>query len=106
MILARTTPDGDEWVAGVLDADGTKTALVHGVRLETAQGVAEDYVRRHGVAALVKADAKWRKRPPTAKALDAAKRWHLPVDPTWNAGQLSDALDAHIAKIEARKAKP
>jgi superfamily II DNA or RNA helicase len=102
VVLARVQEGGDHWVAGIRDGD-TKQVLIMDVPLETAQGVAEDYVRKHGAAHLVEADAKWRKKPPTPKQLGAAAKWHLPVDPLWNAGQLSEALDAHIAKIDAKK---
>lgn len=104
VVLARTSDDStDHWVAGVQPTDGAKQVLIMGVPLETAQGVAEDYIRKHGVARLVESDAAWRKRRPTPKQLAAATKWHLPVDPSWNAGQLSEALDAHIAKIDAKK---
>lgn len=104
VVLARTSDDStDHWVAGVQPPDGPKQVLIMGVPLETAQGVAEDYVRKHGVARLVESDAAWRKRRPTPKQLHAASKWNLPVDPHWNAGQLSEALDAHIARIDAKK---
>lgn len=102
VVIARVAPDDDRWVAGTQDGD-TKRVLIMDVPLETAQGVAEDYVRKHGQANLVEADAAWRKRRPTPKQLRAAERWHLEVDPSWNAGQLSEAMDAHIAHIEASK---
>lgn len=104
VVLARVAEDSaDRWVAGVAPPEGEKQVLIHDVPLETAQGVAEDYIRKHGVGALVEQAAAWRKRKPTSKQLHAAERWHLEVDPLWNAGQLSEALDAHIAAIQARK---
>jgi ATP-dependent helicase IRC3 len=102
VVLARVADGEDRWVAGTQDGDA-KHVLIMDVPLETAQGVAEDYVRKHGARHLVEADAKWRSKPPTPKQLGAAAKWHLPVDPHWNAGQLSEALDAHIAKIDAKK---
>ena len=104
VVLARVADDStDLWVAGLQPDDGPKQVLILGVPLETAQGVAEDYVRKHGVQALVEQDAAWRKRRPTPKQLHAASKWNLPVDPHWTAGQLSEALDAHIAMIAAKK---
>lgn len=104
VVLARVEQaSSDRWVAGLQHDDGTKAVLIHDVPLETAQGVAEDYVRKHGVARLVEKDAAWRRGRPTERQLHAATRWHLPVDPSWTAGQLSEALDAHIAKINAKK---
>ena len=104
VVLARTSDDSTEgWVAGIQNPDGSKAVLIMDVPLETATGVAEDYVRKHGVARLVELDAKWRRRPPTPKQLRAAERWHLPVDQQWTAGDLSAALDAHIAMIQSKK---
>lgn len=104
VVLARTSRESaDGWVAGVQADDGAKQVLIFDVPLETAQGVAEDYVRKHGVARLVEKDATWRRRKPTPKQLHAASRWHLEVDPLWTAGDLSEALDTHIAKINAKK---
>ena len=95
----------DSWLAGIQLPDGSKRVLIAGTTLELAQGVGEDYVRRHtpGGLALVASDAAWRSRPPSPKALAAAKRWRLPVERGWTAGQLSDALDAHIARCKAKR---
>jgi len=76
--------------------------LMEDIDLETAQGMGEDYVRKNGVVGLVNRDAPWRQRPPTPKQLSAAEKWRFPVDRKWNAGELSDALGAHI---EAKTAK-
>jgi hypothetical protein len=86
--------------------DGRKDVLIFDVTMETAQGVAEDYVRKHAVSvALVDANAKWRSRKPSPKQLAAAAAWHLPVDKEWTAGELSERLDEHIAKIHAKKTR-
>lgn len=100
VVLAQRSADG--WTAGLQMTDGTKRVLMADVPMEMAQGVAEDYVRKNGSAHLVTADAPWRARKPSPKALAAAKKWRLPVDPSWTAGQLSEALDAHIARIKSR----
>ncbi|QOR55387.1 MAG: hypothetical protein SHS37scaffold145_38 [Phage 71_18] len=106
VVLAQREAGADElWTAGLQYQDGTKRALITNVAMETAQGVAEDYVRKLGPRAVVlaDADAPWRKRKPSPRALAAAKKWRLVIDPKWNAGQLSDAMNAHIARINARK---
>lgn len=105
VILALCHEDGDTWNAGLLYDDGRKDVLIYDVALETAQGVAEDYVRKHSASSmLVRADAPWRAKKPSPKAKAAAGKWHLKIDPSWTAGQLADALDAHIAKIRGKKA--
>lgn len=103
VVLAQRSADPDLWTAGLQHADGTKRALITEVPMELAQGVAEDYVRRHGSQVLTDPAARWRGRKPSPNALAAARKWRLKVDPSWNAGQLSDALDQHIARIQARK---
>lgn len=110
VVLAQRA-EGDVWTAGLWWMPSkarpeAKQVLLAEVPLETAQGVAEDYVRRYGAAALTDASARWRKGKPSVKALGAAKKWHLAVDPKWNAGELSDAMNAHITRVKARKAKP
>lgn len=107
VVLARVDEHNPHrWVAGVQHEDGTKQVLMMDTTMETAQGVAEDYVRKHAAAvALVDANAAWRKRRPSAKQLTAAAAWALPVDPAWTAGDLSERLDEHIAKINAKKAR-
>lgn len=77
------------------------------VSLELAQGMAEDFARKHGVEALVNPEAGWRKRPPSPKQLAAAGKWRLPnVAEHQTAGELSDALTAHIERKKAAKRAP
>lgn len=108
VVLAQR--DAEVWTAG-LWWPATKTeperkaVLMAEVHLELAQGMAEDYVRKHGGGRLTDATASWRKGKPSPKAVAAAKKWRLPVDPKWSAGELSEALDAHIARIKARPKK-
>jgi superfamily II DNA or RNA helicase len=91
------------WAAVIESKDDPIRVLIQSVSLEVAQGVGEDAVRRiaerAGSPALIDAAAPWRKRPPSPKALTAARNWRLPnIDEYSTAGELSDALDAHIAK--------
>lgn len=99
--------DEGVWLAGVQEPDGRKRVLIADVDLEMAQGVGEDYARKTmgSRADLVNANAAWRKRKPTPRQLYAAKRWRLPkVDTYATAGELSAALDAHIARKKAKEA--
>lgn len=84
--------------------DGKTRVLIDAVEMELAQGVGEDYVRKMGDGGLHHADAKWRDKKPSAKALHAAERWHIKVNPHWKAGELADALDAAVAKANIRNA--
>jgi len=108
VVLAQRADEA--WTAGLWwpatkEVPERKRVLLADVPMEMAQGVAEDYVRKNGGHHLTAADAPWRQRKPTPKALAAAKKWRLPVDPAWNAGELSEAMDAHIARIKSRPRK-
>jgi len=83
------------------DGSGLRV-LIDNVDLEMAQGVGEDFVRKNGAAALTDRNAAWRKRKPTEKQIAAAEKWRMQIDPEWSAGELSDALSAHIAAKKAR----
>lgn len=108
VVLAQRVPGENVWTAGIQMPDQTKRVLIANVTLETAQGVGEDYVRKTvgDRQVLVATDARWRARRPTAKAVAAAGKWHLPnVGQYKTAGDLSDALEAHIARIKSRPRK-
>jgi ATP-dependent helicase IRC3 len=105
VVLAQRADEA--WTAGLWwpatkEVPERKRVLLADVPMEVAQGVAEDYVRKNGGHHLTAADAPWRQRKPSPKALAAAKKWRLPVDPAWNAGELSEAMDAHIARIKSK----
>ncbi len=94
VVLIRRHETADEWVTGLVFADGTKRVLIDRVPLATAQGVGEDYVRKHAAnVAIVDTNAEWRTRPPTPAQRAAAALNHVTIDPSWSAGQLSDAID-------------
>jgi hypothetical protein len=101
--LAVSTPQSqgdDEWCCGLQWDDGTKRLLIDHVSLETAQGVGEDFIRKtvHRNDALVNTEAPWRRKRITPGQRKAAKRWGLAIEKGWTAGDLSEALDAHIAR--------
>lgn len=104
VVLAQRGPEA--WTAGlwwqpIKDTPGAKRALIADVSMELAQGVAEEFVRRHAPDKLTRTDAEWRARKPTPKQKAAAAKWKMKVDPAWTAGDLSDALSAHIARRKA-----
>lgn len=103
VVLAQRQPDADVWTAGLLANDGTKSALMVDVPLETAQGIAEDYILKSGAMAVAAAGAKWRAGPPTAKQRAAAARWGVKVEDGWTAGDLSDAVDRRAGRIKANR---
>lgn len=107
VVLAQRVAGENVWTAGLLHRDGTKRGLMVDVALETAQGVAEDYILKSGAMALAAAGAKWRAGKPTAKQKAAASRWGVKVDPAWTAGDLSDAIDRRAGRIAAgRSSRP
>lgn len=108
IVELRQLDAGDRYEATLLPPRAQQAApvaplvLVTDVTLETAQGVGEDFARKHGIGALVDPEAPWRKRRPTAKQLAAAGKWRLPgIDGYATAGELSDALTAHIERKKA-----
>ncbi|MCA1570156.1 MAG: DEAD/DEAH box helicase [Chloroflexi bacterium] len=95
---------GEQWSARALGRGLAPLELAGGTTLERAQGVAETYVRENAPAKLADPKAPWRRRPPTEKALAAAGKWRVRIDPSWNAGQLSDAMNAKIAEVRMSEA--
>lgn len=114
LVLAQLDADVDDgWAVQVqepnpADPKGPRLArgLMRGATLETCQGVGEDFARRYGSEHLVDPNAAWRGRSPSARQLHAARRWRLKdVDSYATAGELSDALSAHIERVRAKKAR-
>lgn len=109
MAVAKRGEHTGRWVAAVRTPDpsghGTDSLRILAVAdsMEHVQGVAEDYCRANGARHVVSADAPWRTKRPSPKALAAARKWRMTVDPSWNAGELSDALNAHIARRTGRR---
>lgn len=94
----------DGWVVGLRHPNNRKEVLMRDLTLEMAQGVGEDYARKHAPKpSTVAAQAGWRKGKPSPKAVDAANKWRLPnVDSYRTAGDLSDALTIHIERIKSK----
>lgn len=107
IVIVETVP-GDEhgWSVQHQHPDGNRT-LLRDSTLELCQGTGEDLARRLGVARIADANAGWRRRPPTARQLEAAQKWRLPHRGDYRtAGELADALTVHIeAKKAARRRK-
>lgn len=76
---------------------GSKT-LIRGVTQETAQAVAEEWLLRQDSAMLARGDAAWRSKPATKPQRDRAAKMRLTVTRGMKAGELSDLMDAVIAK--------
>jgi len=107
VVLVQKRADDDSWLAGVHTEDGTKRVLIADVSMELAQGVAEDAVRalmaRSGLGVLVDAGAPWRSRPRSTGQVRAAKRMRIPEWEQYKTkGEMSDAIDAHIARLKQR----
>lgn len=93
----------DLWLAGLIHPDGKKQILLADVSLEMAQGVGEDVARKLGKRGLVDADAQWRRRKPTPKQREFAKKLAVNISGLKTAGEVSDAIDAHVAAKRATK---
>lgn len=106
VFLGQTTDAEHGWACWATPHDGEARHYISDVTLEMAQGVGEDIVRKTlgNRAVLVDAGARWRKRPPSAKSIAAAEKWRLPnIRAYGTQGELSDALDAHISRIKAKR---
>jgi hypothetical protein len=78
--------------------------LLRDASMVTCQAVGEEYARRYGQAHLTDPDASWRARRPSKRQLAAARKWRLKdVGSYPTAGDLSDALSAHVERIKARR---
>ena len=99
VVLAQQSAHGDEWTAELHWRGTTRpcAVLAEAGPLPDVQAIAERYIRTSGASMLTKLDAPWRRRKPTDRQLEAARKWGMPVDRKWTAGDLSDALDAHIS---------
>lgn len=89
------------------ETDGQQTrVLISNVDLEMAQGVGEDYVRKHGHASFINRDAPWRMSddPPSDKQIDYARRLGVDMTQEWTKGSISSAIDA--AKMAKNLHKP
>lgn len=104
VIKQRDPLDDESWLCGLIMPDHVKRIAIKDVSLEMAQGVGEDIVRKVMPAHLVDAGAAWRARKPSPRAVAAAKKWRLPNAAKYRtAGELSDALDAHISRTKERR---
>lgn len=104
IVIAETIP-GDEhgWSVQHQHPDGNRTMLRNST-LELCQGTGEDLARKRGAGTLANANAGWRRRPPSERQLEAARKWRLPHRGDYQtAGELADALTAHIESKRKRK---
>lgn len=107
VVLVRKNHDDDQsWLCGTHDTrTNDKRVLIAGVELELAQSVGEDYARKSlgSSARLINIDAAWRKKRPSKKQKAAAHRWRVKdIDSFKTAGELSDAIDAKVHRVNAR----
>lgn len=104
VVLSQMEPKRDVWTAGLEWKSGAQRALIRRVPMETAQGVAEDAVRKLTPnSALVTTDAEWRSHPPSRRLLAVAAKWHVKIIDGMTAGQVSDEINTRAAKAAARK---
>ena len=98
---------GQDWKCIAVDPQsGVERVLIAGVDLSLATGVGEDAVRKlmGNRAHYVNTGASWRKREPSERQIEAARKWRLPnVEQYKTAGELSDALDQHIERKKSKR---
>jgi len=93
-------------VRSVSEADGQQTrTLISNVDLEMAQGVGEDYVRKHGSASFINRDAAWRTTddPPSEAQARYARSLGIDMRQPWTKGTISAAIDSAKAAKNLHK---
>lgn len=95
--------DDQAWLCGLIAPDGAKRVLIDNVSLEMAQGVGEDTARKLGKKGIVDAGAAWRSKKPTPKQRAFAKRVGVEIPAGSKAGEVSDLIDAALARRGARR---
>lgn len=104
VVLSQMEAGEDVWTAGLEWRSGAQRSLIRRVPQETAQGVAEDAVRKlTPSSALVTTDADWRARPPSSKLVRQARAWHVTITDGMTAGDVSDEINTRAAKAAHRK---
>lgn len=108
VLVQKRAGDDESWLCGLVMPDRSKRVLLADVALEMAQGVGEDYARKamDGHSHLLEADAAWRAKKPSAKARAFAAKLHIAHPEKYKtAGELSDAIDATLARRKARRGR-
>jgi hypothetical protein len=108
VLVQKRSDDDDSWLCGLVMPDKSKRVLLAETTLEMAQGVGEDYARKQmeGHSQLLEADAAWRKRKPSQKARAFAAKLHIKHPEKFKtAGELADAIDATLARRQARRGR-
>jgi ATP-dependent helicase IRC3 len=96
-------PRIDETGRGHYGEAGWRT-LIRGVTQETAQGVAEEWLRTQTSGFLADREAYWRKTPISDGQRTLAKKLRIDIVKGWKSGDVSDAIDARIAVKNERAA--
>lgn len=107
VLTQKRDGDDDSWLVGLIHPDKRKQVLMADVALELAQGIGEDYVRKAlgDKTSFIDADAAWRKKAPSPKARGLAQRLRIDAKKYKTAGELSDAIDARLARNQQKKGK-
>jgi hypothetical protein len=96
-------PRVDETGRGHYGEAGWRT-LIRGVNQETAQGVAEEWLRTQTSGFLADREANWRKTPISEGQRKLAAKLRIPIERKWKSGDVSDAIDARLAVKHERAA--
>lgn len=104
-LIMQAAPDDTYTLVRYGRTRGDREEIARGLDIGYAQGIAEQYVQQHEVAALADPNARWRKRkePATPKQRNALRRWNIPHDDTITKREASDLLGAAIARANLRR---
>jgi ATP-dependent helicase IRC3 len=99
LVMKADTPE--QWRATFYANDRSRQVIAENLPLSYAQGVAEDFARAQGVAALMKRNAPWRRRPASEKQLSLLRKLGIEPKAELRSGEASDL----ITSIKASKAR-
>lgn len=98
------SPADKDWKAVLYRPDRTQQTLAEKLPLAYAQGIAEDFARKQGIAAFVLRDAPWRRKPASGRQRAALTKMHIRFNGPLTAGEASDLIARRIAaRVEARQ---
>lgn len=74
-----------------------------GIALDFAQNIGRQAMLDMNQNVLMQANSTWRTRPASKKSLDFAKKLSIDIDPSWNAGDVSNAVNSIMCGRDLQK---
>lgn len=104
VVIYTEDAERERWKVIVWLKNGYYKIETHGVELACAESIGRQAMHDMGQRVLAEANAAWRKRPPSAKTLEMAMKCRIALDPSWNGGDASNAINAVTASWNLKDA--